>query len=349
MERQQSRDFTGEIDIVELLHTLWRQKLLILIITFACSFIGVTYLWLKKPLYQASIQIFPPTVSDISAFNYGRSIDKNALLPSFDVKDIYGIFTRHLLSKSAESIFLEDVYLPSTSKVHRKLSSSAFIPLISVKPLTTSNPANYLLTVKSPDSFQAAECLKYYISFLKEETIKDLLQLAHRQKENAIQNLELKINLAREEAREHRKDRLVQLNEALNIAKAIGLNKPAAAKMTGNNNVVVSDATLSEPSFMYGRGIKALESEIQNLKNRKFDDPFSPELRKLQAVVNLYKKLSINANDSTVFRLDGEFKASEQPVSPKKRLILILSMTIGLVLGSVIAIIRNFFIQAKNE
>lgn len=90
---------------------------------------------------------------------------------------------------------------------------------------------------------------------------------------------------------------------------------------------------------MYMRGTKALRAEIRALEERTSDDPFIPALRNLQEKQAMYSTLKLDVNKVAVFRQDGVAEVPDDPVRPKKGILLVLGALSGLVWGVMIAFI----------
>lgn len=222
---------------------------------------------------------------------------------------------------------------------NKKLSHSAlfeqFESQLIIKQGLPLEDAKYTLTIKNSVSSKAAEWVEAYISLVNERTVSDVLQIIHGQNNNLINDLKLKIALSRKIAQERRQDQLIQLQEDYNIANAIGLKNPFFSQERDYS----LQANSSVPRYL--RGTKALKTQINILSGRKSDDPFSAELRDAQQELAFYKNINIDTKNTAVFRLDGSVKLSDRLVSPKKRVIIIASMMLGLLFGVSLVIIRN--------
>ncbi|MGP5893774.1 LPS O-antigen chain length determinant protein WzzB, partial [Pseudomonas aeruginosa] len=68
------------------------------------------------------------------------------------------------------------------------------------------------------------------------------------------------------------------------------------------------------------------------------DDPFIPALRGLQEKYALLEGLTLNLDKVAVFRQDGTIEVPDDPVRPRKGIVLILSMLAGGFLGVAVAL-----------
>ena len=66
MAKKEIEQFDDEIDLFELFESLWKEKVLIVAITFVITLIGVGYALSIPPTYQASVKMLPPSQSDVA-------------------------------------------------------------------------------------------------------------------------------------------------------------------------------------------------------------------------------------------------------------------------------------------
>lgn len=340
--RQANND--DEIDLVELFHGLWTQKWLIVLVTMVFAVGAASYAFLSKPVYEARVAVLSPSLSDIAGFNLGRmgeSAGGNGLKP-FLVSDVYTVFTRNLQSEKSKRQFFRDVYLPSLDETQRLGSQDglykAFAGKFSVAASDKNQPDRFTIVVEHFSPELASAWAKHYIDQVAERSLGEMLQNSERELAVQARNIEQQIKSERASAKARRDDRTKQLQEALTVAEAIGLDNPPV--ITGR---VSNDSELSafmDGSLMYMRGAKALRAEMQVLQARTSDDPFIPELRNLEGLYQLFAGVSLDPENVAVFRQDGAIEVPDQPIKPKKPLIVALGVVLGGMLGVFIALIR---------
>lgn len=170
-----------------------------------------------------------------------------------------------------------------------------------------------------------------------------MLQNTERELAMQARNVMQEIESARDSAKARRNDRAKQLQEALTVAEAIGLDNPPVITGRGSNESELS--AFMDGSLMYMRGAKALRAEMQVLLARTSDDPFVPELRNLEKQYQLFAGVSVDRDKVAVFRQDGEVDVPDSPIKPKKSLIVALGMVLGGICGVFIALIRLMLIK----
>ncbi|VXC26419.1 regulator of length of O-antigen component of lipopolysaccharide chains [Pseudomonas sp. 9AZ] len=341
--------YGDEIDLVELFCGLWAQKWLIILVTMLCVIGAATYAFFTTPVYEARIAVQPPTLSDIAGFNQGRTGDKtrgNGLKP-FVVDDVYAVFSRNLQSDSSKRKFFREVYLPSLDEAQRSGSRDSlyknFNNKLSINVPDKNQPQRFSVAVNYHSPQLASAWAKEFIDQVAERSLTEMLENAERELAVQARNIEQQIKSEQVGAKSRRDDRIVQLQEALKVAEAIGLDNPPV--ITGRVSNESELSAFMDGSLMYMRGTKALRAEMQVLVERLSDDPFVPELRELEAKYQVFSSVSINPEKVAVFRQDGDIEVPDQPIKPKKALVLVLGVLLGGVLGVFAALIRLILIK----
>lgn len=336
-----------DFDLMVLFEGLWRQKLLIASVAFLITGAAAAYAFLAKPTYEARVVVQPPTQNDISQLNYGRGGDSG--LSNYSVKEVYSTYLRILNSESLRREFFRKYYLPSLPDRERKGTQDAlyadFNEAISVAQVSAASPDRYYVVARRTDGAQAANWIGQYVQRASELAKVEVARDARSDARVKATNLEQQINAARESAIKQRKDQIEKLSEALKVAAAVGLEKPPiiANTLTGEVSAGMGG------SLTYMRGSKALQAEIQNLRTRLSDDPFVDNLRQRQETLAFYRSLEIDPAVIEVYRQDGAIESPDEPVKPKKGLILILGTFVGLAAGIVVALLRNLQIRMARE
>lgn len=337
---------SDEIDLIEIIQRLWMKKWLIIGITVATTLIAAAYAFLTPPVYRAQATLMPPTLSDIAGFNLARN--KDIGLEAFKVDDVYRVFTRNLQSDQSKRRFYNEIYLPSLTDSQKRASRDAlyksFLEHLTIIGPTSSQPDRFILNIEGLDPSEAAQWVEDYVRNVEQQSIDEMLNNAQSEIQVRGRNLTQQIETLRESAKVRREDRLVQLKEALKVAQAIGLENPPM--IAGQMNDQLS--AIMEGNLTYMRGAKALTAEIDALTQRASDDPFVPELRNLQEQHTLYASLRIQPERVAVYRLDGAIETPDQPVRPKKVLILVLGAVLGGGLGVFLGLFAIVLGRQKN-
>ncbi|MCO7634498.1 Wzz/FepE/Etk N-terminal domain-containing protein [Pseudomonas guariconensis] len=342
-ERERLRSADGEIDLFELIEEIWRQKVLIIVTTAIVTVIAIAYALLAKPVYEAKAFVQPPTQNDIAQLNFGRGGTSG--LNILTVKDVYDIYLRNLQSESLRREFFRSIYLPSLTEKERTGSQdelySRFQEVLALGVAAKETPNRFFVKVNVSDPRRAAEWVVRYLEMAGERGRTEVIRDVKADATVKADNLEQQITAALESARKQREDQIIQLTEALRVAKAIGLESPPIISNTLSSEVSAG----MDGSLMYMRGSKALEAEIDNLRKRTSDGPFIKDLRQQQEALAFYRSLQIEKGVIQVYRQDGAIESPDRPVKPKRLIIITIGIVMGFGLGLLFAILQ----YCKNE
>lgn len=226
---------------------------------------------------------------------------------------------------------------------------------------------------------------KRVIAQRREDEIERLIEA------DAIARLELleQIKALKERTEQKRQDRMVKLEEALVIAKKLDIVDPIdswselgnAKDQAANKDISINTSINNKNLPEYTRGSKALEAELQALKSRTSNDPFTPGLRELQEQLQRLEQnsrvevLKVRTNDDPfiadlrdlkeqVAKLknieinEAKIKAAifdqmavvpENPIKPKRKLIVIISFVLAFMLSIFLAFFFNFIEKSRAE
>jgi len=179
--------------------------------------------------------------------------------------------------------------------------------------------------------------LNDFIDYVFDVTLNELVSELLQNIELTLQRIDLQLNSMREVATASRLDRIVRLEEALSIARAIGLEDSMIENAANNLNME------------YMRGVRALAAEIDVLRQRQSDEPFiesyademQPSLdhRRLQVERNILNQVNIESNLITVARVAQSASVPNSPSRPNRNLIVAISFILGGMIGVFLALI----------
>lgn len=346
MRNERERLSDGEIDLVELVVGLWKQKLLIILVACFFTAIGLAYALLATPVYEAKVIVQPPSQNDISQLNYGRGGKSN--LAPFTIKDVSNTYFRILQSESLRRDFFRKVYLPSLSDEQRRGSQDSlynqYKDVLTLGVASKDTPDRFYVMATLPDPQQAAQWVVSFVEMAGERAKAEIVMDARADALVKADNMSQLIKAERDSARKQREDQITQLTEALKVARSIGLDKPPIISNSLSSEVSAG----MDGSLTYMRGSKALEAEIENLQNRVSDDPFIGNLRQREESVAFYRTLQIDPAVIQAYRQDGALESPDRPIKPKRFIVVLLSAVLGVVFGAFLALSRHIF-QARQR
>lgn len=328
-----------EVNILDIVGGLWRQRSLIFFTAIIVTFISVVYAFTAKSIYEARLVVLPPTESDIAQLNMGR--DRASELQPLNTKEVYDAYLQALQSEQLRQEFFREVYLPSLSEVSSKESQdklyAELYKNLRIGALGPNFPGQYYITARSGSPESASEWVEKYAELAGDRTKNAIIKDVKAEATIKAINLEQSISTSRQSARKQRDDQITLLTDALEVANSIGLEKPPIISNSLSNEVSAG----MEGELIYMRGSKALKKEIENLKARSSDDPFIRDLRIKEAQVGFYRSLSFDKSHIGVYRQDGRVQLSSGPVKPNKTLIIMFGVIVGLLLGVFISFLQE--------
>lgn len=343
---QPGSEVGDEIDLKQLAGKLWGYKALIISSGFICFLIALVYVYLAAPRYEAKAFILPPSQSDVANFNYGRTSETE--LSRYGVKDVFDVFLRHFQGESLKRRFFEEVYLPSLSEAERQKTADELYAELSKKLVinqtSTTGVNRYSVVVRNSDPAKAKAWAEEYVEWAGVAAKAEMIKNVSLEAEVRARNLAQKIDTLRDSGLKVREDLIVRLREALGVAQQVGVVKPPL--ISGGLSGEVSAAMSGELTYM--RGSQALDAAIKALEARRTDDPFIPGLRDLQVAYRFYQNLEVQPETVAVYRLDGPIELPDEPVGPKKSVLLVLGLFLGVLIGLMLATGRIVFFERRQ-
>ncbi|MFT4059306.1 MAG: Wzz/FepE/Etk N-terminal domain-containing protein [Legionella sp.] len=316
-------DLQARISLFGLLHELYRNKTLLLLSSLLGLVIGFAVIFFSEPVYEAKIRINAPNEGGIAPLNIGRT-GKDPVLKPILLADAYYIFRNALLSDAVKTEFFKRFYQLDFQKMQNKpLSVEQLRASLAHNLAVVENPQalgdkyiHYTVAIRGHNPKQVAQWLAEYINLAQKHALQAVLKMTRQQTAVLLAHTQQKINIARTQAKQQRLDRIVQLKEKIHLAQWEDMN----------DDLMMDN----EP---YPDNPARLRAEIKNLSERKSDDAFIPGLRFMQAQVQFYNSLKINTNNVRLYRLDGMIEIPDYPIAPRKRLILMVYLAIGFLVG----------------
>ncbi len=419
--RAPSAPSLDDINLVILCRAIWQQKKLILVMTMLISVIAFAYAMLATPEYHVTSVLRPAAINELDALNRseiyklppGEALIKvGAALESYDVR--LGFFRENQrlfkafeqpgrsLEQSFEAFNRDSIKL-TVSDEKRSDSPNSYIKLEMNYPEGVDGVTilNRLVeyTISSEQKQIAADLeviVKNRLSELKGkldaaranyDTEKEA-KIALLSETDSLKRAQLQDELKalRAQLKNMRFDRVAQLNEAIEIAKSLGIRRPATPSsfgggdQAGSANVMRTEIN-NQQVPLYFMGVEALEAERAALMRRKSDDfvesriaQIAKELQLLEAnrqieVIKLrqnddlflsgvepiraeaarLRNLNLDMSRLKLVAIDRQALDPLKPIKPKKALIVVLGIMLGLVLGVLVAVLRHLFFLASHS
>lgn len=331
------RNIASEISLSDLWAILYRMRILILGILAASLVISAAIAFLTTPVYQATIYFRPPPNKDIDALNIpgfssGYTTDgvykdfqnnfnaRNNLWEFFIEKQLYKAYLNGNsykdadIAKTFDDMFIKDLVLHKSSGEKSSINA----------------------TLNWKDATEGAALLNEYSQIVSTKTLDQYVDELTRKITLQKERLQTQIKLLRESAEREKEYYLTKLDENISIAKELKIKRQDDLVERKSSDVFV-DISGMQP--LYYLGYEALEAEKRSLQIRKNNDPFIPGLNYNLIALDYLNSIKIPVDQIVVVRITEQAKALHQPIKPKKKLIVVLGVVLGLFLSILAAFV----------
>lgn len=401
-----------EIDLLIILRSIWQQKLLIGAIAFGSIILAALYIFNVTPDYEVSTLLRPAAINDLDEINRSKvyALPPNealkrvgAALDSYDTRLGYFRSNPQLQAafstdgRTQEQAFEEfnfkalKLIQPDPSK------SNALKPYIGLemrypKGLDGKTALNGLVQYAIESERQkVSQDLKVIVSNRIREVDANLdsarvdyfankdSRIAELAEEDNLKIAQLKDELRalRLQLKLRRENRISQLNEAIMIARSLGLKKPSTPSSMGQSDVettgnVFRTEVINQQMPLYFMGTDALEAEKSALRKRVSDDFADPRIAAIRKELLLLEKnrniemlrsrdnedlflkgieplraerarlnsISTDLSNVQLVSIDRYAVEPHSPVWPNKKLIFVIALILGIVVGIFVAFLR---------
>jgi len=301
---------SDEIDLFELVHEIWKQRVLVVTCAAIAAILGVGYALFAPQVYQASSVLRPVELNELDALNRAEvypltpadALSKVALqLDSYDTR--LGFF-------KANATLFETYQRPGQSQ---ERSFDAFDRSLTSQvlpdPKNSAAPGTYIrLEMQYPQGRGGVAILNGFVDYAiarqRERVAADIkvivnnrlaelgakvdaarenyehekaLRITRLLESDAIKRAQLQDELSalREEIQQERAHRLAQLAEAIAIAQSAGIKSPTTSLAMGPAALRGANQLTQidqKPAPLFSMGTQVLEAERAVLQQRSNDD-----------------------------------------------------------------------------
>jgi chain length determinant protein (polysaccharide antigen chain regulator) len=194
------------------------------------------------------------------------------------------------------------------------------------------------------DPHIAYQFTKEFLKTVELETQDRILTAKKEELKSLLQNNEQLFKLENTRINDENISAISRLNEEFTKAKLLGIETPVNPLEYAKTNNAVTKLDLSTQNPQgYWLGTKVLKAEMDMLKTRKSNIPFSQVLRDLLSQNTRYNEAlaHLKAAKFDVFHVINSPRLPSAPVKSKTALILAVAGVLGLMLGVFIALIRR--------
>ncbi|GAB6192078.1 LPS O-antigen chain length determinant protein WzzB [Desulfocastanea catecholica] len=341
MKSTQEQYQDDEIDLRELLTSLWANKLLIIAITVIFSLAGIAYALLAPQLWSAKAVVIPPLPSlsdqlqlrleNLVAISNRSSIIKShdEFLAGFSDAKLFTDFIQAFASFDNKIEFyktngyVRQVDTQDVRSQQRLLAECA--EKISVKQKKDEEDAT--LSFGSDNSQEAVKLLNEYLAFIQNKEVETKNRLLTEKIANQTSTLNFIYQVKKAETLKRLQEDIARTEYALRISKAAQVEAPV--ENLNNQSIFAIDL-----------GAKALDEKLKILKEIKSAELINPELADIRLQLD---SLQAIPQEKVAFTSYHFLQSPSEPLSrdkPKRPLVVILATMAGLMVGVMAALLR---------
>lgn len=357
----------NEIDLVDLLHSLWDKKHWIMLWAMIGAALAGVYAFTAKEQWTSKAEVIEPRLSDVGEYlklrkEYARILNRKDFNEVALVNNLFNKF--NLLTESLDerrAFFSESEIYKTLSKNKSEKEQSILLSNLISKDINVIKPdpkkeANLMgrrITFVAETPKQAQDTLGQFIAFANSSAYKFELDNFLIELNEIISDLNYEKNKFDRELNIQRTVQLGNLNNALKIAKEAGIKEYANSSNILNeavmvqsialaeNKTLLSDSKLSDGTYLFMLGENYLKAQIDAISNNEIVYP--PRYYQIIQLLTELETIRNKIPDTNVNLF--KYQASpDYPVlrdQPKKAIILSIGLLLGLVLSSLVILVVN--------
>ena len=408
-----------EIVIAEFLLDVWKQRRIILLFAGLTTAIAVTYTLTAKPQYIVQNEIRPVATADLDMLNESGLYKIKPEEALSRVGSSMGSYNERLSFFQNNPNLLAPIQNgKSLEETLERLNTDAFT-VERIDPKKTPNLSEAIkFGIQYPSGVDGVSIVNNFTDFVvkrekekveadfktlvenriaqterkllskkaayeaeKDSQIAELLEKDQLKKET----LQDELKALRQQLQTRRQNRVKQLDEAISIAKNLGIVAPTTpsalgeAGQTRQGNMIRTEVS-NQKIPLYFMGQSALVAERATLVSRNSDDFTEPRVDEIQKELSLLtnnrkvallkqrsneelflkglgeireelahlKNLNVNFDQFNLVNIDRPASPPQSPIKPKKALIVGLGLILGLMLGTMVVVVRTIVLPKKT-
>jgi LPS O-antigen subunit length determinant protein (WzzB/FepE family) len=403
---------SDDIDLVALFQSVMHQKKLIALFAAGAVLVAAIYAFSATPEYQVSSVLRPAAINELDALNRSelyRLSSREALLKVGAALESYE--TRLRFFRENQQLFKSFVRPGRSLEQSFEAFNQNSIKLILPDAKTSDSISTFIrLEMNYPQGVDGVTILNNFVGYAIASERKQIAADLNVIIQNSLNELSVKLDAARanylnskeariaslqevdslrrakltdelkalrEQLKIQRADRISQLNEAIGIAKSLGIEKPSSPTSLGESRresgSIMRTEINNQQIPLYFMGVEALQAErtalqarksddftegriaqiakelqllkanreVEVLGQRKNEDIFLAGVEPLRAEVVRLKLFNTNMDELKLVVVDQQALQPLRPIKPKKMLIILIGLLAGLALGGAVAVARS--------
>jgi len=339
--KKEIEQFDDEIDLFELIQSLWKEKVLIVAITAVITLIGGGVAFSLTPIYEASVKMLPPPQSDVAEL---AKFDVLQSSLSLSLSQSYADFLQILKSNQLRKAFLSQKGVKTSLFSSETSSQKALSALekMAVVEITEKDPKTEVsLKFQFKDATLAADYANQLVQLAVDQYRANTVQTFASEKDQEVKKInDQKASLISTHEGRLNKE-ITKLKEAYEIARKLKIDEPRESRDMSVKTEARSSVITEEMRYLYSQGTRALSAEIETVSERKKNLAMVDGLLEIEQRLALLNTVSFDVSKVMPVTIDLAAEAPEQRIKPKRSLIVALSAVVGGMLAIMFVLIRN--------
>lgn len=336
-----------EIDLLDLLSTLYAAKKQIITITLLFALCGLAASFLLPPKWTSKAIITSPESGDVIELHRAL-INLNVLgvETHLDEETLFNSFLKKFDSEELRQKFLaQSPYVQALVKnadvdkneLYRAIVSVSqkFIAVDNADPKKTDNSPPYTswtLSFTAPDADDSQQVLNNYIQFVAAEVNKDTITNIKHAVELKTAFEKDRLALDRMGLENQHKINVERLGYSLQVANAAGLKNPVYS-----NGQAVKD----DPDYSVSLGANGLAEKLKIEESIKDVAQLNASVQNREYVLHELESIKLGDIDFTPYKFQMQPSLPMKKDGPGKGLIIILAALIGAIVAAGSVLVRG--------
>ena len=348
--------YDDEIDLRDLVMVLvegwyWILGTVVLFVVVALAYVSV-----KTPTYETQFRAVPAPSANFSGFNLIRGQF------SISPEDAFRALSNRLSSyQNFQEFFQQNQERFEVGEGSGP--AQLFADRFSISGDNSEPGERLRLTVDYhyPEGEPGAELVNDYVRYTAEKVWVSLRDRFHDYNRAQVVRLETDLELQKGTLQQAREDRLFTLEQAITVARQLGIEKPTTPQQFGRqpsgSEVIYANISGDGSLPLYFMGHQALEAERDTLREEIDEGLSNGSIRDTQQQLQQHKRTAELLDSEALWGVDEgvEHNPSErvvevveyafppaQPSEPREALILALALLLGGMIGVMMAFMAKF-------
>ncbi len=347
-------DGESEISLVDLWRIIAARKHIVFLTVLAAVALATVYVFVTEPSYRAEANLLPPQQQDVQALMINYHGEGDLKIERYTPDLVYQAFLKNIRSKGLRREYfdandLATHYLADNSRTDADIDrvfDNRFDRNLGVQE-SKNDASLVIVSFSDADPALAAQRLNEFIDYANRRTVRQLFNdvnaAIQAERDRVRYQLESKLKVAAQ----RRQDRILNLREALRVARALGIESTGGLPVVSSKETAAIEVNTAQPP-LYMRGVKALEAEITVLDSRKSDEPFIQGFRDLQEKLAFLEGISVERDRVSAVTIDAPGRVPYGIEKPRKKLIMMLAAIFGF-LGGIFIVFISSFVSKTHE